>query len=70
LGIWAVDGRFFIVLPPEDMKLRDLAAQIANGQVDVLPYLYRERDLPNPGEAEAWHGQCRMRSRERDARVQ
>jgi|GEM_PF-1320677 len=22
---------------------------------------YRERELPTPGEAEGWHGQCRMR---------
>jgi len=69
LGLWATDGRFFVVLPPQDLKLRDLAAQIANAQVDVLPYHYRERDLPNPGEAEGWHGQCRMRGRDHEGPV-
>ncbi len=58
LGVWTSTRKFFIVLTPPNVSIRDLVVQIVAAKIDTLEYPFRETSHPYPGEFEAMWGYC------------
>jgi hypothetical protein len=58
LGIWAQDGRFFVVLIPRNIPILDVVQKIAADELIHLPYQFRETTRPKSGEFESLWGNC------------